>query len=327
MEKVLITGACGYLGARISKYFAEKGYSVTAFDKFDPSKYRQWTSLMEEVIIGDIRAEGTISNLAKKQFDVVIHLISLDHHRSEDNPNFVSSINVTPTWNLLDEFTKSGLEKFIYFSTIHVYGNIPNEIITEEHAPLPKNTYGLTHLLSENICNYFNSKTETKCINFRLSNSYGSPVFTENNCWWLVINDLCKTALEQNKMRLLSDGSPQRDFIHVLDVCRAVEALIKSKNNSFQDNIFHIASGNTLTILELAYKVKNVFEGRHQKEIQIFLPDNYISKYPDKFQDADRFSIDITRIKNLGFQPKTNLNAGLKELFDYLENLYNYERK
>ena len=65
MKKVLITGACGYLGAGLSKYLAENGYGVTAFDSFDPSGYSQWSSLMEEVIIGDIRDETTISNLAK----------------------------------------------------------------------------------------------------------------------------------------------------------------------------------------------------------------------------------------------------------------------
>ena len=115
MKKILVTGACGYLGARLSKYLAENGYSITAFDSFDPSRYSQWTSLMDEVIVGDIRNEKTISKLADKKFDIVIHLISLDHHKSEDDPNLVSSINVMPTWNLLDKLTKNGLKKFIYF--------------------------------------------------------------------------------------------------------------------------------------------------------------------------------------------------------------------
>ena len=96
MKKILVTGACGYLGARLSKYLAGNGYCITAFDSFDPSGYSQWASLMEDVIIGDIRDETTIANLAKKQFDVVIHLISLDHHKSEDDPNLVSSIEFYP---------------------------------------------------------------------------------------------------------------------------------------------------------------------------------------------------------------------------------------
>lgn len=320
MSKVLVTGACGYLGARISKYLAEKGYGVTAFDSFNPSTYTQWTTLMEEVIVADIRDETVLSNLAEKKYDAVIHLISLDHQSSEDNPNFVFPINVMPIWNLLDRFTKNGLEKFIYFSTIHVYGEIPKAIITEEYTPAPQNAYGLTHLLSENICNYFNAKTETSCINVRLSNSYGSPIFRENNCWWLVINDFCKTALGQNKIKLLSDGSPQRDFIHSSDVCRAVGLLIDDKNNNLQENIFNIASGKTLTILELAHIVKKVYEERYHDEILIYFPDN--SNGLGKFKKTEKYSFDTARIKKLGFDTQTNLKTGINELFDYLEEHY-----
>ena len=85
MKKILVTGACGYLGARLSKYLAEKGYSVTAFDSYDPSTHNEWKSLMDEVIIEDIRDETVISNLADKNFDVAIQLISLDHYKSENN--------------------------------------------------------------------------------------------------------------------------------------------------------------------------------------------------------------------------------------------------
>ena len=320
MKKILITGGCGYLGARLCKHLATEGYRITAFDGYDPSAHTQWVSLMDEVVVGDIRDESTISDLADRNFDVVVHLISLDHHKSDSSPNFVSSINVMPTWNLLEHFTKNGLEKFIYFSTIHVYGNLPKETITEDYPLQPMNTYGLTHLLSENICNYYNDKTETDCINVRLSNSYGSPIFKENNCWWLVINDLCKTAIEKNEIRLQSDGSPQRDFIHGDDVARAIEVLIKPKKNN-GNNIFHIASGETLTILELAYKVKTVFAQGYKKDIKIILPDNSTSEYPDpdSSKDIDRYIISTNRLKKLGFKQGLDLEFGIDEIFNYLK--------
>ncbi len=325
MKNVLITGACGYLGARLSKHLAENGFSITAFCSFDPSGYRQWTSLMDEVIVGDIRDEITINNLAKKQFDVVIHLISLDHHKSEANPNFVSSINVMPTCNLLDKLTKNGLKKFIYFSTIHVYGNLPKAIITEDQKPELKNAYGLTHLLSENICNYYNEKTETKCINIRLSNSYGSPVFKENYCWWLAINDLCKAAFTKNKIKLLSDGSPQRDFIHSSDVCMAIEVLLNTDKKNIKDNTFHISSGETNSILQLAYLVKKVHQSRYHEKLDIILPESTTSFKSGKFSKKEKFVIDNKKIRTLGFVPKTKLKKGVNELFDYLEK--NYEKE
>ena len=319
MKKILITGAAGYLGARLSKYLAENGNSVTAFIRSNVSKNCEWAKLMKEVIVGDIRDEKIVTDLAKRNFDVVIHLISLDHHKSEDSPIFVSSINVIPTWNLLDSFTKNGLGKFIYFSTQQVLGELPSRLIEETTEPNPKNNYGLTHLLSEEIVNYYNNKTNTKCINARLSSGYGSPVFNQNNCWWLVINDLCKTAFTKNKIKLLSDGSPQRDFIHILDICRAIEIMIESGSN-YDENIFHIASGKTLNILELAHIVKKVFSERYSKEIPIYLPDESVSNNSNKFKDSERFMIDIKRIKELGFQNKVSLQAGVNEIFEYFDS-------
>ena len=319
MKKVLITGACGYLGARVSKFLAEKGHKITAFDSYDPSVHNKWKSLMDKVIVGDIRDETMISNLADKNFDVAIQLISLDHYKSENNPNFVSRINVMPTWNLLDSLTRNGLEKFIYLSTVHVYGNLPNENITEEHHPNPENAYGLTHLLSENISNYFNNKTDTECINVRLSNSYGSPVFKENNCWWLVINDLCRSAIEENQIRLKSDGSPQRDFIHGDDVASVIDLLINGKNNN-ENNNFRISSGKTFTILELAHKVRSVYNQVYNNEIEIILPDNSISEYQDISNNIERYRISNNRINEIGYLQKVNLESGIKEIFEYLDN-------
>ena len=273
---------------------------------------------MDEVIIGDICDQTIINELAEKQFDVVIHLISLDHFKSESEPNIVSSINVMPTWNLLDRLTKNGLEKFIYFSTTQVYGDVPKTVIKENHIADPCNIYGLTHLLSENICNYFNKNTNTKCINVRLSNSYGSPVFNENNCWWLVINDLCKTAFTKNNIKLSSDGSPVRDFIHSSDIYNAINLIIEVTDD-FNDNIFHIASGETLTILELAHIVKDVFADRYNKIIPINLSDDTVLADQDKFDSLERFTFDIKRLNNLGFKKKTNLEVGINGLFNYLE--------
>ena len=254
MKKVLITGGCGYIGARLSQYLATNGCNVTVCDSFDPKKYNEWYSLIGEIIVGDICSPKTIDKLTEKGFDVVVHLVSLDHNKSEDEPNKIAPINVMPTWNLLDKLCHNGLEKFIYFSTQHAVGMLRQENINENINPVPNNKYGLTHLLCERIVDYYNNITKTQCINIRLSNGYGSPVFNENNCWWLVINDLCKTAIENNEIRLKSDGSPQRDFIHLIDISKAIKILI-DKDVSTEYNLFNIASGKT-TITNFIKKKK-----------------------------------------------------------------------
>lgn len=327
MKKILVTGANGYLGARLCKNFAENGYEVTGLCYPEKPNNSEWTNLLKYVIVGDVRSEEVIKELVKEKYDVVLHLVSLDHHQSENIPNFVSSVNVLPTWNLLDAFSKNrNLEKFIYFSTFQVYGKVPLIEITEDFTPSPQNTYGLTHLLSENICSLYNNKTDIDCINVRLSNSYGSPVFQENNCWWLVINDLCKTAYNEKKIRLLSDGSPQRDFIHSTDVYNAIEILINAKKKYFQNNIYHISFGTTLTILELAHTVKNIYQDRYQKEIHVYLSDNSISENSDKFSKAERYIVNNSKLESLGFLVKTDLRTGINETFEYLEEFHDTKK-
>lgn len=319
MKKILVAGACGYIGARLSKYLAENGYAVTAFCRRAPRKDVEWASLMEEVIVGDVRDDASVKRLLQKDYDAAIYLISLDHRKSEENVFLAVAINVTPMWDLLHQLTERGLRKFIYFSTVQVYGAPPATLISENFPTAPSNAYGLTHLLCENICAYFHRKTDTDCITIRLSNSYGSPVFKDSNCWWLVINDLCKSAIQKGRIALLSDGSPQRDFIHGLDMARAVRIFLERENGELDDNVFQLASGNTLTILELAHVVKRVFEERYKKEMNIHFPDGTISMDEQAFFDVKRYCFDTKRLKKLRFQPETDMRDGIAELFEYLE--------
>ena len=103
----------------------------------------------------------------------------------------------------------------------------PEWNVIENQTVTPFNAYALTHALSEEICNYYNRKTETECINIRLSNSYGEPVFLDAKCWTLIVNDLTRSAFENKKIILKWDGSPIRDFIHYSDICNAIDSLVK----------------------------------------------------------------------------------------------------
>jgi UDP-glucose 4-epimerase len=176
--------------------------------------------------------------------------------------------------------------------------------------------------LSEKICNYYNLTTKINCINVRLSNSYGSPVFQENNCWELVINDLCKTAFNEKRIKLLSDGSPQRDFIHSSDIYRAIEILVNTKEKNLKNNTYNISSGKTFTILELAHLVKSVYQERYYDSIQIIKQDGSISRNADEFFKTEKYIVNSSKLKLLGFMPKTDLLTGINEIFEYLKKLH-----
>jgi len=177
--------------------------------------------------------------------------------------------------------------------------------------------------MSENICNYFNESSSIECINIRLTNSYGSPVFIDNNCWWLAVNDLCKSAFINKKMLLLSDGSPQRDFIHSSDIFQALDLLINCDCSSFSNNVFNLSSGRTLSILEIAHTIKNVYKKKYKLDISIELVDGKVSENADNFEKKPRYYVSNKKLASLGFSPKTSLETGILEIFEFLEKSSN----
>jgi len=194
---------------------------------------------------------------------------------------------------------------------------LSNSTIDEGYSINAVNAYGLTHYLSETICDHFNRNTSTNVISVRLSNSYGSPVFRENSCWWLAINNLCKNAYEKGEIRLLSDGTPQRDFIHGNDVCEAVNLLVHTDKKSV-DNVYHISSGWTYTLMELAQSIKKEYQLRYNKILPIITPKGIVEE-TEIYAPIEKYTISNNKLKLLGFSPLYSINKGINELFTYLE--------
>jgi UDP-glucose 4-epimerase len=316
--KIIVLGAVGYLGAKLSSHLAEVGHHVIAVIRTLPPNHELWQELMGEVIVGDIRSEDTLQKIVDCQADVFINTISLNHHVSGKNVAETLAVNVQPTWTLLDRLSRQGI-RYIYFSTQQVYGKLGEGNISEERETRPLNGYGLTHLLSEQICDYYNNITEGNRICLRLSNGYGAPLFASNDCWWLVVNDFCKAAMNEGLIQLLSDGTPLRDFIHVQDICWAVELVSKISFTKLKYTCYNLGSGESLTILELAHRVATEIKQELNTEIQIRMPDGKISKKASEHTHMNRFKYDISRISDLGFSRNISLSRGINELFQYLK--------
>jgi UDP-glucose 4-epimerase len=315
--RILITGASGYLGSWISSVLGQKGHKITAVCLYKPDASNPWNSFIEKLIIGNILEDSTLNKIDKKNYDAVIHLISLNHKDSEKDVRLTTNVNVLSTFRLLDFFKNKSLDKFIYFSTIQVLGQLPNTLVDEYFPPKPSNIYGLTHLLCEQIISFYNSAHKFKAINIRLSNGYGHPVFEDNDCLWLVVNDLCRMASKEKKIVLQSDGTPLRDFIHVKDIAAAVEVLLNTPNERLTNHIYNLSSSNTYTILKLAYMVQQTYLKRYGKSIEVTTK---YDKALNNVKEVQKFQIDNSQIRKLGFQSKVTLEQGINELFEYFDN-------
>ena len=170
----------------------------------------------------------SVKNICKKM-DVIIHLAGLNSKDSNADFDYAVKVNVGNTIKLLNSVKKSSVKKFIYISTIHVYGDILSNKITEKSKLNPRNNYALTRVMAENEIKQFSLKNKFTTIIVRLSNAFGRPHKKNVNCWSLLFNDLCKKLVTKKQIILKSNGQQYRNFIPLSDLCIAMDYLIKNE--------------------------------------------------------------------------------------------------
>jgi UDP-glucose 4-epimerase len=155
------------------------------------------------------------------------------------------------TARLVNAACRASVKKFIYLSTAHVYASPLAGVINEETCPRNLHPYATSHLAGEQSVLSADSRGELHGIVFRLSNAFGAPMHKDVNCWMLLVNDLCKQAVQTRKLILQSSGLQHRDFISLTDVCYVFEKLVNSDQHK-QASVFNVGAGKSQSVLEMA---------------------------------------------------------------------------
>ena len=314
-KKILITGGSGYIGSRLSLYLSQKGFHIIPLCNSKIPDNKEWIQSMYLILQGDLRDKATLNKIEAVRPDVIIHLVSLDHNQSGINVQQTLQVNVQSTWDLLSLSASIKLEKFIYFSTTQVYGQSSESVVTENTKLQPSNAYGLTHKMSEDLVDFYKRSKNLDAVSLRLSNSYGEPVFHDANCWSLVVNDLCKMAFENKIIVLNSDGNAAKDFIHYSDITDIIYQLLLSKESN--SGIYNLSSGNSVTLLELAFEVQKIYKELYGVELNIFIKKNQLVSTLSRTKFKNR--IPNVRLMQIVSYNSMSIQEGIRSLFKYLE--------
>ena len=133
--------------------------------------------------------------------------------------------------------SQKSVERFIYFSTAHIYGAPLEGTITEKSLPSPVHPYAITHRAAEDYVIAAAKQKRIQGTVLRLSNSFGAPVSPHVNRWTLLANDLCRQAVEKGTITLRSNGCQYRDFICLTDV---EEVMAKMLTNPKSPQSYHL---------------------------------------------------------------------------------------
>ena len=109
----------------------------------------------------------------------------------------------------------------------------------------------------------------------RLSNAIGAPAFANSDCWWLVLNDLCLSAVRNKKLILKSDGLADRDFLHIENVGNIISGLARENiDNGYQT--YNLCTGANITIKNLAVRVAEIAKEKFNIDAPVFGPNGLI---------------------------------------------------
>lgn len=239
-KRILITGGFGYLGGRLAVDLASRGYIIRLSSRVHTGA-PDWLP-EAEVVQTDLLDPISLRH-AVQSVDIVIHLAAMNAQACLENPKAAITSNIGGTQALVDAAVDAGVQRLVYFSTIHVYGNPLEGCITEETPTKAYHPYAMSHRAAEDIVCHAHMTGQIEGIVVRLSNAFGAPVDESASCWILLLNDLCKQAVKTQKMSLKTSGIQRRDFIPITELSGVITHLINLAPERLKRVIFNTGSG------------------------------------------------------------------------------------
>lgn len=313
MNTILVTGGCGFIGSHFIKLYLKNHSDVKIInlDKLTYAGRRENVSELDgkpnyEFVQGDICDFSLVSSILKKAKSV-IHFAAETHvDRSIDNPDDFLRTNVMGTRSLLEAAIQNKTERFLHISTDEVYGSLKTGDAKEGDPLKPNSPYSAAKASSDLFVRSYGKTYGLPVIITRSSNNFGPNQFPEK-----VIPLFITNLMEGKKVPLYGDGQNRRDWIYVEDNCRGVELVF---DKAKPGEIYNIGIGKDISNLELTHALLKEMGFGQEK----------INPVADRPGHDFRYSLDISKLKSLGFSPKWTFEQGLRETVRWYKENQNW---
>ncbi|MDP1878867.1 MAG: dTDP-glucose 4,6-dehydratase [Actinomycetota bacterium] len=303
--RYFITGAAGFIGSHfvrglLAGDFGPEPSQVTVYDKLT---YAGNLANLAEVdgdarysfVLGDI-CDGPLLDHVLPGHDVVVNFAAETHvDRSIHGPQDFVVTNVVGTQTLLDACLRHGIARTVHIGTDEVYGSIDSGSWDEQQPLKPNSPYSAAKAAAELLVRAYFVTYGLNVLSTRCSNNYGPYQFPEKVVPLFVTN-----LIDGQKVPLYGDGLNVRDWLHVDDHCRGI-ALVIEKGQAGES--YNIGGGLELTNRELTERVLDAM-GADWAMVQ---------PVEDRKGHDRRYSVDDSRLRAMGYQPRHRFEDGLAE--------------
>lgn len=300
-EHILLTGGCGFIGTNFVRYIMEHRPDVhlTNLDALTYSGNAESLRDLEgdsryTFVHGDVRDRELADRLVS-DCDAIVHMAAESHvDRSIMDASPFISTNVGGTQTILDAVRQANSDgrgvRLCYVSTDEVYGQLPldrPDLLFREDTPLaPSSPYAASKAAGDLLCGAYHHTFGLDVVTTRCSNNFGPYQFPEK-----VIPLFVTNLIENECVPLYGDGRNVRDWLHVLDHCEAILAVLERGESG---QAYNIGGNNERSNLDLTREILRCM-GKGE---------DMITRVADRLGHDLRYAIDAGKIKReLGWEP------------------------
>lgn len=307
----LVTGCAGFIGSHLTEALLDDGIEVVGIDCFNDNyarpeklanleRIKNWDAF--DFIPIDL-ARGDLHELVA-DCDVVYHLAAEPGVRSSWGGRFDLYLrnNVLATQHVLEAVKASPEKRLVYASSSSIYGEAEELPTSESATPRPFSPYGVTKLAAEHLCSLYHGNYGVQAVSLRYFSVYGPRQRPD-----MGFNAFCRAALERRPLTVFGDGEQTRDFTFVGDVVKATRAA-GTGDAALAGNVYNVGGGSRVSV-NAALALIAEFAGA---PLDVRYLDRERGDVRDTGADTQRAQAD------LGFDPQTAIEDGLRAEFDWL---------
>lgn len=310
-QKILVTGAGGFIGSHLCEKLLSLGYQVTGIDcmggRNNWIKEKNIASCLQHPQFTFIKANLLEYDLPSllKGVDVIYHLAATAGVRSSWGKDFLPYVNnnILATQNLLEAAKGHNLKKFILASTSSVYG-ITSGPTREDHPTHPLSPYGITKLAAEHMAAIYQKEFKIPITVLRYFTVYGPRQRPD-----MAFHIFIKSLLSGQEIKIYGDGRQIRDFTYIEDI---INGTINAMYYSIHGTVFNIGGNTRASVNDIINMLKNI--------TGCYANVTYITAQPG---EPKQTWADLTKTtKSLNYLPNTKLKDGLVAQLKYIKELY-----
>jgi UDP-glucose 4-epimerase len=250
MGHVLVTGGAGFLGSHVADVLLRRGHEVTVLDDLSGG-FRENVPAGARFVAGSVTDHGLVNGLFEAQrFTHVCHLAA---YAAEGLSHFIKRFNYTNnvigSVNLINAAVNTGVRRFVFTSSIAVYGTAPSLPVTEAMTPQPEDSYGIAKYAIELELRASHDMFGLDYVVFRPHNIYG-PRQNIGDRYRNVVGIFMNQILQGRPLTIFGDGTQTRAFSYVDDVAPVIAEAVDLPEA--RNRVFNVGADAPCSLNELA---------------------------------------------------------------------------